>query len=129
LTGSRRSVALLTSTLAAVLLAGCGGSAAPHIARQDAAPLITLADKISREAPCAQARDIRALRARTIALVNAHSIPAALQESLTSGVNALVAPPCLPAVPTDITPTITIPGWFGYGNGGGGGDNGGGGGD
>jgi hypothetical protein len=32
-------------------------------------------------------------------------------------------------VPTDITPTITIPGWFGYGNGGGGGDNGGGGGD
>ena len=124
MTGSRRSVALLTSTLAAVVLAGCGGSAPPHIARQDAAPLITLADKISREAPCAQARDIRALRARTIALVNAHRIPAALQESLTSGVNALVEPPCLPVVPTDTTPTFTIPGWNGWG-----GDNGGGGGD
>jgi hypothetical protein len=127
LTGSRRSVALLTSTLAAVLLAGCAGGGSPHLARQDAAPLITLADKISREAPCAQARDIRALRARTIALVNAHRIPAALQESLTSGVNALVEPPCLPVVPTDTTPTFTIPGWNGWN--GWGGDNGGGGGD
>jgi hypothetical protein len=71
------------------------------MARQDAAPLITLADQIAREAPCAQARDIRALDARRIALVNAHRIPSALQESLSSGVNALVAqtPTCLPSVP------------------------------
>lgn len=82
------------------------------MARQDAAPLITLAERISREAPCAQARDIRALAARRTALVNAHRLPPALQEQLSSGVNALVAltPPCLPAVPAASTsppPTVT----------------------
>jgi hypothetical protein len=35
-------------------------------------------------------------------------VPTALQENLLSGVNALVEPPCLPAIPTDTTPTITI---------------------
>ena len=88
-----------------MLLAGCGGGG-PHLARRDAAPLIKLADKISHEGPCAQARDIRALRTHTIALVNAHRVQAALQETLTSGVNALVAPVCLPTVAP--TPTITI---------------------
>jgi hypothetical protein len=82
------------------------------MARQAAAPLITLADKIPREAACAQARDIRALNRQAIALVNAHRIPPALQESLTSGVNALVAqtPPCLPPVPaaTVTPPVVTI---------------------
>jgi len=81
------------------------------MARQDAAPLIKLADEISHEAPCAQARDIRALNTRMIALVNARLVPSALQESLSSGVNALVAktPPCLPPVPaaTVTPPTIT----------------------
>lgn len=89
-----------------MLLAGCGSKETPRLAHRDAAPLIALADRISREAPCAQARDIRALRTRTIALVNAHRVPAALQETLTSGVNALIAPVCLPSVAP--TPTITI---------------------
>jgi hypothetical protein len=92
-----------------VLLAGCGGGG-PHLARQDAASLITLADRISREAPCAQARDIRALDARRTALVNAHRVPPALLDSLSSGVNALVAliPPCLPTVPAvTVTPPVT----------------------
>ncbi len=84
---------------AAGLLAGCGSGGGPHLAHQDAAPLIALADQISREAPCAQARDIRALRTRTIALVNAHRAPASLQETLTSGVNAFVAPLCPPSIP------------------------------
>lgn len=105
-------MALLAAT-ATLLLAGCGGGG-PHLARNDAAPLITLADRISREAPCAQARDIRALDARRIALVDAHRIPSALQESLSSGVNALVAltPPCLPSVPA----TTIVPG-HGHGHG------------
>jgi hypothetical protein len=76
--------------------------------RRDAAPLIALADRIARESPCAQARDIRALRARTIALVNAHRVPPALQDSLTSGMNALAGPPCLPAVPKAPAPTTTV---------------------
>jgi hypothetical protein len=91
-----------------VLLAGCGGGGGPHLARQDAAPLISLADKISREGACAQARDIRALRSQTTALVNAHRVPVALQEPLSSGVNALIEPVCLPAIPSDTTPAITI---------------------
>lgn len=102
-----RTAVLLAA--AAVLLAGCGGGG-PHMARQDAAPLITLADKISREGACAQARDIRGLRARTTTLINAHRVPAALQEPLSSGVNALVVqtPPCLPAIPPPTsTPTFT----------------------
>jgi hypothetical protein len=93
------------------LLAGCGGGG-PHLAREDAAPLIELADKISREGACAQARDIRALSALRTKLVNAHKIPSKLQEPLSSGVNALVVqtPPCLPAVPaaTVTPPTVTI---------------------
>lgn len=104
---SIQRVALLT--LAAVLLAGCGGGGL-HMARRDAAPLITLADRIPREAPCAQARDIRALRAGAVALINAHRVPAALQDSLMSGVNALVEPLCLQAVPTGTPPYTFTPG-------------------
>lgn len=101
-----RSALLLAAT--AVLLAGCGSRGGPHLAHEDAAQLILLADRISREAPCVQARDIRVLDARRTALVNAHRVPVALQESLSSGVNALVAltPPCLPSVPaTTIVPS------------------------
>jgi hypothetical protein len=82
------------------------------MARNDAAPLITLADKIPHEGPCAQARDIRRLSALRIRLVQAHKIPPALQEPLSSGVNALVAqkPVCLPPVPaaTVTPPVVTI---------------------
>ena len=117
--GFPRNVALLAAT-AILLLAGCG-SGGPHMARDDAAPLITLADRIAREAPCAQARDIRALAAHRVALVNAHRIPAALQEPLSSGVNALVAlaPPCLPSAPaaTVTAPTTTIAPGQGHGKG------------
>jgi hypothetical protein len=90
-----------------VLLAGCGGGGGPHLARSDVAPLISLADKISREEPCAQSRDIRALDRQRVALVNARRVPATLAESFSSGVNALVAktPPCLPRVPaTTVAP-------------------------
>jgi hypothetical protein len=81
------------------------------MARQDAAPLIQLTDKISREGACAQARDIRALSVLRTKLVNAHKVPSALQEPLSSGVNALVVqtPLCLPAVPAaTVTPPVTI---------------------
>jgi hypothetical protein len=83
------------------------------MARADAASLITLADRIAREGPCAQARDIEALSARRIALVNAHRVPAALAESLSSGVNLLIeqTPPCLPDVPVaqpPPPPTTTV---------------------
>jgi hypothetical protein len=70
------------------------------MARSDAAPLISLAHRIPGERPCVQARDIRALQAKAIVLVNTHRVPASLQDSLMSGVNALHAqiPVCLPAV-------------------------------
>jgi hypothetical protein len=97
-----------------VLLAGCGGGGGPHLARQDAAPLITLADRIAREAPCAQARDIRALSTLRTKLINGHQVPSPLQDPLSSAVNALAAqtPPCLPSVPaatvTPPSPTTTV---------------------
>jgi hypothetical protein len=53
--------------------------------------LIALTDRIVHEGACAQARDIAALRARAIALVNARRVPDALQEPLMSGVSALAA--------------------------------------
>jgi hypothetical protein len=88
------------------------------MARADAASLITLADRIAREGPCAQALDIQALSARRIALVNAHRVPTALAESLSSGVNLLIeqTPPCLPDVPVAQPPpppppttTVVVP--------------------
>ena len=93
-----------------LVVAGCGSNG-PHLQRSAAAPLIALADRIPREGACAQARDIRALKRQLVSLVNAGRVPASLQESLFSGVNALVVqtPPCLPAVPADTAPTVTIP--------------------
>ena len=92
-----------------MVLAGCGGGGGPHLARQDAAPLIRLADRIAQEAPCAQARDIRALGELRTKLINSHKVPADLQDPFSSGVNALAAmtPPCLPAVPAATPPTTT----------------------
>jgi hypothetical protein len=100
---------LLALPPSALLLAGCGGSG-PHLARSDAAPLIALAQRIPSEQPCAQARDIRALQAKTIVLVNAHRVPARLQETLMSGVTALRTqmPVCLPPVVTT-TPAAAPP--------------------
>lgn len=99
-----------TLLLAAVvlLLGGCGGGGA-HLRRSDAAPLISLAGRIAHEAPCAQARDIRALDRRRVALVNAGKVPRTLQEPLSSGVNALVAqtPPCLPVIQSTLVPAGT----------------------
>ena len=70
--------------------------------------MIALSHRISHEGACAQARDIPKLQTRTEALVNAHRVPAALAESLMSGVNALAeqTPVCLPAVPAP-TPVAT----------------------
>ncbi len=98
--------------LAAVAaLAGCGGGGGPHMTRADAAPLIALSHRISHEGACAQSRDIPKLQTRTEALVNAHRVPAALAESLMSGVNALAeqTPVCLPAVPAAAPPPAPAP--------------------
>jgi hypothetical protein len=84
---------------AVALLAGCGGSGGPKLARSDAQPLIALAHRISTEGACAQARDIPRLQDMTIALVNRHRVPRALQEDLMAGANALSLPPCLPTIP------------------------------
>jgi hypothetical protein len=79
------------------------------MARSDAAPLIALAHRIPGEQPCARARDIRAFEAKAIVLVNARRVPASLQESLMSGVNALheQTPVCLPAVQASTPPPTT----------------------
>jgi hypothetical protein len=89
-------------TLAAVIVglmaAGCGGSSQPHLARADVAPLIALAGQIAREPGCAQKRDLAALSAAAVALVNRHAVPPRLQEAFTSGVNDLAgrSPACTP---------------------------------
>ena len=87
--------------LAALAAAGCGSNGgAPRLARADVAPLIRLADRISHEGPCAQARDIRDLDRQRTALVSSHRVPTALASALSSGVDALVeqSPVCVPAV-------------------------------
>jgi hypothetical protein len=92
--------------LVILLAAGCGGSSRPQLQQADAAPLIALTQRIAAEDACAQSRDIPKLRTRAIALVNAHRVPAALEESLLGGVQALAAeqPVCLPSVPVATTP-------------------------
>ena len=106
-TRRRPELALLAAVAA---LAGCGDGGGPHLARADAAPLIALSHKISREGACAQARDIPTLQHQTEALLNARRVPAALAESLLSGVNALTeqTPVCLPAIPTTTTTTQPV---------------------
>ena len=91
----------------AVFLVGCGSSE-PRLARSDAQPLIALTARIADEGACAQARDIAAVRARAVRLVNQGRVPAKLQEPFLSGVNALgeQTPACVPAV----TPAPTAPG-------------------
>ena len=91
----------------AAIAAGCGSDGGtPRMARSDVAPLIRLADRISREGPCAQARDIRVLDGERAALVSAHRVPSALAGSFASGVDALVAqmPVCVPAVARSTPP-------------------------
>jgi hypothetical protein len=99
-----------TIMAAAVVLAaaGCGGST-PRLARTDAAPLIALADRIAHESPCAQKRDLAAVRARTIALVNRKAVPSGLQEPLLAGVNDLASrsPAC--ALPQPSSPPPAEP--------------------
>jgi hypothetical protein len=73
--------------------------------------LISLAHRIATEPACAQAQDIPRLQAVAIALVNAHRVPAALQDPLMSGVGALSAqtPVCLPPVTTTSVPAQALP--------------------
>jgi len=87
----------------AVAAAGCGGHD-PRLARTDVAPLIVLSHRIAQEGPCAQKRDLAAVRARAIALVNRDAIPSDLQEPLVAGVNDLAnrTPKCVP--PPPVTP-------------------------
>lgn len=84
--------------VAVLLLAGCGGKAQPKLAHTDGAPLIALTGRIAGEGPCGQARDIPLLGRRAVSLIDAHRVPAALQEPFLSGVNDLVAqvPRCTP---------------------------------
>jgi hypothetical protein len=78
-----------------------------------------LAQRIAKEEPCAQRRDIARLQRRAIALVNAQRVPAELEDSLMSGVNALAADvrPCVPAVPPAPTPPPPPPAQHGHGPG------------
>jgi hypothetical protein len=72
--------------LAAALLAGCGGERETTPARP------TLPQAVAQRL-LAAVDDPAALQARTIRELNAHRIPAGLQEPLLSQVNALVADP------------------------------------
>ena len=75
------------SSLAVALgLAGCGGTSQPKLAHADAAPLIVLAGRVAAGGSCGS---IPIIGRRTIALVNRHRVPEALQEPLLSGVNDL----------------------------------------
>jgi hypothetical protein len=98
-----------------LLLGGCGGhDAGPALRRDDAQRLIALTRRVAATTDgCAQQRQIHAVQAAAIRLVNAHRVPAALQESLLGGVNALAAdmPACLPSAPpatasTDVTERV-----------------------
>ena len=95
---------LALSALLCFLATGCGGGSS-RLARTDVAPLIALANRVATEGPCAQRRDLAAVRARAISLVNRKVVPADLQEPLLDGVNDLAdraivcVPPATPAQP------------------------------
>jgi hypothetical protein len=88
--------------LAIVALAGCGGSHHPQgtappapklpnaLAEQLAARSDDVARKLDAGDECGALASARDLQQRTIAAVNAHQVPAALQEPLLGSANALV---------------------------------------
>ncbi len=90
---SRAASRTACSAAAALLLVGCGSKhvSVPHLRHADAASLAAAAGRIAVEDPCGQARDIRVLHRRAIALVNAGRVPAALAEPFLSGFAALAA--------------------------------------
>ena len=90
----RRSLAV-SLTVCSALVAGCGSDSGPKLKRADGAALIALAHRIANEGAQGQAHDIPRLRNRTIALINAGTVPAKLQEPLLSLVNALGTEPAL----------------------------------
>ena len=86
----------LVTLVVALALAGCGASrrAEPRLPAPLAADLATYADEVAARAaagdPCAARRQGLALQRATIAAINAHRVPAALQEPLQSAVNDLL---------------------------------------
>jgi hypothetical protein len=92
---------LALAVVLGVTVAGCGSSSAPRLDRADVAPLIALANRVAAEGPCAQKRDLAALRTRAIGLVNRHAVPPGLQEQFVAGVNDLAGrtPACAPPAP------------------------------
>ena len=82
-------------TVCSAVVAGCGSNGGPKLEHANGAALIALAHRLANEGARGQAQDIPRLRNRTIALVNAGSVPAKLQEPLLSLVNALGAEPGL----------------------------------
>jgi hypothetical protein len=97
-------------TLVLVLaLAGCGESrrAEPRLPAPLAADLATYADDVAALAaagdPCAAREQALALQRATIAAINAHRVPAALQEPLQSAANDLLQRLTCPAPATGAT--------------------------
>jgi len=106
---------LLASLTACSALAACGGSSPPPPAlrKADAQRLIALSQRVETAGTsCERQRAIAQVRSAASRLIDSGRVPPALQESLSSGVNALVAdqPACLPAVTaatTTTAPTVT----------------------
>lgn len=92
---------MLVPLAAAAVLAACGGTSGDRLARADSAPLIALSNRIAREPPCGQVRDLRLLRAAANRLVNKRRVPASLLEPMLSGVADLESrrPVCIPPAP------------------------------
>lgn len=98
----------------ALLLGGCGGSnhaapprppALPHSLASDlAATSDAVAAALSAGDSCQALTLAHGLQAQTIAAINAHRVPAGLQEQLSGAVNGLVARVrCVPSPPPTIT--------------------------
>jgi hypothetical protein len=101
----RWPIASLAAT-SALVLAGCGGSSQPALHQADAQRLIALANRVEAAGgSCAKQHAIAQVQAEATRLVNGRRVPVRLQETLMSGVNALVddQPTCLPDVPVSTT--------------------------
>lgn len=104
---------LLASLTACSALAACGGGSPPPPAlrKADAQHLIALSKRVEAAGTsCARQRAIAQVRSAASQLIDSGRVPPELQETLSSGVNALVAdqPTCLPAVTASAT-TTTAP--------------------
>ena len=115
-----RSLSAWLAASSCVLLVACGGSSAPRLPSNYAGPAAMQADQavtlLAGRSTCTARRLLLQMQKEAIRQVNAHRIPAELQEELLSRINDLVGVvgcgPPIGATPTPVARAKALAAWI-----------------